>query len=746
MFSFLSPEKLARRSARHPWITIGVWALVIVLAMAAATTTKISHATDSGDSEAARAMRLVEQLHGPMPARETVIVASTASTVDDPAFRAFVEGLVAEIRALEGVVTMAHTHYEMPDAGLASADGSKTLIPVFLAAEAMHADSEARPLFDLLAKANGRDGFEVLTVGDGSLNRELMKASQDDLKRSEIIGLPAALVVLVVVFGAAVAAGIPVVIGILGIVVAMGITGALSNLVGINSYVHNMIVMIGLAVGIDYTLFIIERVREERRRGLAKIDAIVAAGSTASRAVLFSGITVIIALTSLLIVPDETFHGLSIGAVTAVVGAVAGALTLLPAVLSLLGDKINSLRLPGVQHRVQIDNENGFWGRASRQVMRHPVIAIVCSVALLLALAAPVTTMKLGTPGISDMPASLSSVRAFNILDQDFGAGRLAPTRVVVEGDPHSPAVQGAVNALRQKLATDTGFAEVGRVMIAPDRNVGGFEVILAGEATSKEARAAVERLRSQYIPEAFEGVDATVLVGGATAFEIDYVASMVRYLPLVIGFVLALSFLLLTVVFRSVVIPVKAMAMNLLSVGASYGLIVLVFQHGVGAEIFGFRQVETVVAWLPVFLFAVLFGLSMDYHVFLLTRIQERFQHTGDNRGSVSFGLRSTAHIITGAAAIMVVVFGAFAVGELVALQQLGFGLAVAVFIDATIIRSVLVPASMEMLGRLNWYFPSWLNWLPRLNIEGVPTTIGAPSGAEAAVPVYLAEAAGMD
>jgi RND superfamily putative drug exporter len=365
-----------------------------------------------------------------------------------------------------------------------------------------------------------------------------------------------------------------------------------------------------------------------------------------------------------------------------------------------------------------VDGE-GVWGRLANSVMRHPVYALVGSVAVLAVLAAPTATIKIGDPGISQLPQNINSVKGFNILNEDFSAGRLAPVEIVVQGDVNSAEVAAAVEALGGDLASDARFSNYSGLQVL-NENTGLVQVYIQGDSFGSEAQSALKQLRGDYIPAAFARADAEVLVGGGTAYQVDAVSLMKHYLPLVIGFVLTLSFVLLMVVFRSIVIPAKAIVMNLLSVAAAYGVIVAVFQHGVLADVLGFTRTDSVASFLPAFLFAILFGLSMDYHVFLLSRIQERFLKTGDNRLSVASGLQSTAHIITGAAAIMLVVFGAFALGDLVQLQQMGFGLAVAVFIDATLIRSILVPASMELLGERNWYLPSWLEWLPEVNIEG--------------------------
>ncbi|HEX5940042.1 MAG TPA: MMPL family transporter, partial [Dehalococcoidia bacterium] len=607
-----------------------------------------------------------------------------------------------------------------------SPDRQTTNLVVTMTARSEDAVTEVGPLLDFI-KDSGNEDFEVLTVGDGSVNKEVEEQFMADLLNGEMIGLPAAAIILLIVFGAAVAAGIPLITALLGIVLAMGITAIFGQFFELDDVVKNIIFMIGLAVGIDYTLFIVQRFREERQAGLAKVEAIVMAGNTAGRAVLFSGLTVIIALSGLFIVPESTFRGIAAGAISVVVAAVLIAMTLLPALLSLVGDRVNALRLPFRRQRTASDDKGGgFWTWSTGVVMRHPVISVVVSGGLLLAAAAPYATMKLGDPGLTEFPQGLQSVRAYQILNEDFSAGLITPTKVVIEADNvNSPEVRAAVQKLEADLAGDQRYEFTGEFQVSQDRNLAVYDIALDGDFMAEDARQAVKDLRADYVPAAFDGTDARVLVGGSSASSVDYLDTMNTYLPIVIAFVLALSFLLLLVVFRSIVIPIKAIAMNLLSVGAAYGLLVLVFQHGVGASLLGFQEADAITGFIPLFMFAILFGLSMDYHVFLLTRIQERYLKTGDNAGSVAYGLRSTAGIITGAAAIMVAVFAGFALGEMPQLQQMGFGLAVAIFLDATIVRSVLVPASMEMLGKWNWYLPTWLEWLPKVHVDGSPVDL---------------------
>lgn len=737
MGTLFSPARLARRSARHPWLTLGVWVLLVAAGIAAAGLMKIQTNSTMPGTDSAEAQQLLEDhLRGPEPVRETVIVTHPELTADRELYRTYVEGLVSELRALNGTVAHVVDYYESGDQSLVSSDGHRVIIPVILTGKQEDAKKTVEPVLETLAGRHDAAGFTLQTVGDGSLNKALGERFESDLSRAELIGIPAALVVLVIVFGAAVAAGVPVILSLLGIALAMGITGAMSRLAGVGDVAMNVLTMIGLAVGIDYTLFIVERFREERTAGRPKVEAIVAAGDTASRAVLFSGATVIIALAGMLIVPGE-FRGLAIGAIAAVIGAVGVALTLLPALLSLLGDKVNWLRLPGRKPKQTADLGAGFFGKTTSIVMRHPVISVTVSSALLIGAALPYFAINLGTPGLRDFPADLPPVQAYKILDQEFSAGRIAPTHIVIKGDMRSENLSAAVERLRSELAIDPSFTAMGQLETNADSSVGSIDVILQGDSQGPAALDAIGRLRNTYIPSAFKGVDARVLVGGSSAGAVDYINSMNHYLPIVITFVLALSFVLLMMVFRSIVIPIKAILMNLLSVGAAYGLLVLVFQEGVGADLLGFQQSDSIAAFIPIFLFGILFGLSMDYHVFLLSRIQERYMKTGDNAEAVAYGLRSTAHIITGAAAIMMVVFSGFAMGDMLPLQQTGFGLAVAVFIDATVVRSVLVPASMELLGARNWYLPSWLEWLPKITVEGGYAEQDRPAPAPAHHPV---------
>ena len=751
--SLLSTEGLARASARRPWFVVGTWAAVIVASivaigalLASGLTTEVSL---TNDPESQRAENLLEdRLRGPEPTNEIVIVRSETATVDDPQFQATVEGLYADISALGPEIVAGGTNfYQSNDPSLVSEDRHTTILPFAMAGDHEEAEDNIGGVLDVVDRANGTEGFEVLIAGGASFADEFQGQAEKDLQRGESFGIPIALLVLILVFGSLIAAGIPLLLGILAIAVAVGISALLGQVFQLSFFITNVITMMGLAVGIDYSLFIVSRYREERGKGLEKHDAIATTGGTASRAVFFSGITVVVALMGMLLIPSTIFRSLAAGAIIVVLISIVMSLTLLPAMLGLLGDKVNALKVPIIgRGAIAADHEKrgGFWDRVTGVVMKYPVISLVASAALLIALAIPYININTGSAGVSTLPESLRARQGFEILRSEFSAGLVTPAEIAIEGDVNGEAVQSALADLDATLAEHPEFGQ-GTFTANEDGSVALYSVPINGDATSNEVLDSVRVLRSDYIPAAFNGVDAKVLVGGQTAGSIDYIKTTSDYTPIVIGFVLLLSFILLTVVFRSIVVPIKAIIMNLLSVGAAYGILVLVFQEGIGNEIFGFQQVDIIEAWVPLWTFSILFGLSMDYHVFLLSRIRERFDHTGDNREAVAFGVRSTAGIITGAALIMAAVFMGFALGDLVMFQQMGFGLAVAVLLDATVVRAVLVPSTMTLLGKANWYLPRWLEWLPDLrereSREGAPVTAsgqqaaqrGAAGGAEA-------------
>jgi uncharacterized membrane protein YdfJ with MMPL/SSD domain len=714
-------ERLARVSAAHPWRVIGAWIAAVVLAAAASAflmgeLTTEGHPTNNPESE--RAETALARAFPRKPnefVTDIVVIRSERYPVGAPEFRAFVRQAVAQGRQ-SGAVAGFRDYYSTNDQSLVSLDRHGLAIPINIP------DTDlAGRVVEVVERADRDPDFTVAVTGDQTMDNDFNELSQSDLKEGELqFGAPAALVVLLLVFGSVVAGLIPLLIAILSIAVAVGLVALFSQAFELSVFFINMLSGMGLALGIDYSLFILSRYREERARGLVQHEAIAGAGATASRAVFFSGTAFVVAMLGMLIVPNNIMRSLALGAILVGMVSVVAALTLLPALLGLLGDRINSGRIPliGRASLAQGDREAGFWHAIVERVLRRPALSLVATAGLLVALAIPVFGLEIGTNGVSTLPDRLASKRGFIELQRSFPEVTTDPAEIVV-AEGYDGAADAALFRLRDRLAPDPRFGR-GEIRLPPDQNVAVLSVPVRGDSASSEAVEAVRELRSELVPEAFAGTDATVYVGGDTAANIDYFDSVVDPAPIVLAFVLGLTFVLLTIVFRSIVIAAKGILLNLLSVGAAYGLLVLVFQHGFAADLLGFQQVDSIEAWVPLFLFSVLFGLSMDYQVFLLSRIKERYDQTGDTREAVAWGVSSTARIITGAALIVIVVFLGFAMGDLVMFQQMGFGVAIALLLDATVIRSVLLPSAMVLLGRWNWYLPRWLGWLPRLQMEG--------------------------
>ncbi len=729
----LSTTTLARGAATRPWLTVGVWAAALLAAAAAivfllpgSLTAQYTFLNNPGSKTGQNL--LASRMNLPQKANEVVVVRSRTLTTADPAFRAAVLSLQAKIAALgPSVVDSVGSAFRGGTPALISADRHTTILPIVMAGDLTQAEKNIDKVHAIVHAADGKAGLDTLITGTASIQSDFSQAASHDLQRGETIGMPIALIILLIVFGAVIAAGLPIVLALIAITLAVALTALLGQTFSVSVFAINMISMMGLATGIDYSLFIVSRYREERAHGREKLDALSVTGGTASRAVLFSGLTVVLALAGLLLVPTNIFASLAIGAICVVSMSVLAALTLLPAVLSLLGDHIDSLKVPYLGRRLLANKAAGkpsAPARVAQRAMRRPALALTIGVAVLLLCALPALGMKTGVSGVSSLPDSFQSKQAFGVLERQFSAGQVNPVQIVVAGRVNTPAVQSAVARLKGELARDPAFGPV-QYTAAKAGDLALLSVPVNGDATGKLALDQVTRLRSTFVPQAFGSSGASIYVTGQTAFNLDYINAVNSHFAWVFALVLGLSFVLLLVAFRSIVIPIKAIIMNLLSVGAAYGLITLVSLRGVGATLFGFQHVAVVEQWVPLFLFSVLFGLSMDYQVFLLSRIKEVWDRTGDNTLAVTTGVNATAGIITGAALIMVAVFSGFAAGNLVMFQQMGFGLAVAVLLDATLIRTILVPAAMKLLGKWNWYLPSWLEWLPHLSIEGAPAPL---------------------
>jgi RND superfamily putative drug exporter len=730
-------ESVARACARRRWWTVGIWAAAIALALFATITmlgdALVTDVTFTSDPESMVAYELMNERLGTDTTMldEMIIVRSNTLTVDDPAFAGQVNGLYGELVAMgPDVVTGAITYYMVPEPSLVSADRHSTLIPFKMPLENYEKIAD---IYAMGEKYN-TGGFEIYHTGSAAFMEDSMKLSDDTMATGETVGIAIALVVLAIVFGAIAAAFLPVLLGIAAIVVALGLTALVGQTMDLTFMITSMITMMGLAVGIDYSLFILTRFREERARGLEKMDAIGTAGSTASRAIFYSGLTVMLALVGLVMFPLSIFISMGIGALLVVFASIAASMTLLPALISIFGDKVNALRIPFIQRPRKApahEEADGFWAWITRTVTRVPAVSLLIAVAILGAAIIPFFGKINGMSGITAMPDYLPAKQGYMVLQRDFHMGLDSPTMIVIDGDITAPEAQAAIAGLQEKLCADTFYASV---MVAPypQLNMAVISARLTGDTNSPEALDSVSVIRTEYIPATFGGTAAKAMVTGEPAFMLDYNQITSDYTPIIFTFVLALSFIVLLLAFRSIVIPATAIIMNLLSVGASYGLIVLVFQKGVLHEFLGFTQVASIETWLPLFLFAVLFGLSMDYQVFLLSRIREHFRQHNNNSDAVAFGLRSTGKLITGAALIMVAVFAGFALSDMVMMQQMGFGLAVAVFLDATLVRCVLVPATMKLLGRRNWYLPRWLEWIPNISLGESSAAVKAQQAPE--------------
>ena len=705
-----STERLARGCAARPRLTLALWGVAVLIAVVLVATSLhglSSQGNVEGSPESTRAKDAIARAFPGVVASEkqdVIVATSSRYTVDSPRFRAFARRLQAALAAT-GEVRGAHEV-------AVSRDGHSALVSVQI-----RSDSGAHPVEQVVEKANGGP-FEVGITGFHSTGYDFGKQSQTDLEKGELaFGLPAALIVLVLVFGAVFAGLVPVLMAILSIIVALGFVAVISLEFSLSVFIVNMLTGMGLALGIDYSLFVVSRYREERGHGLAKEDAIARTGATASRAVLFSGSTFVIALLGMFIVPTSIMRSLALGAILVGIVSVAAALTLLPALLSIVGDRVNSMRVPYLGRNLgRADTAEGrFWKRIVDAVLRRPALSLVLSVGAMLLLAAPIFGLHIGANGVSTLPSSLPSKQGYVLLQRAFPVQNPEPVRVVaVGGDP--ARVQRDLAQLNRRLAAEGSF---GAGAIQSRRAVALLTSPVRGDPVGGAAVTAVRDLRANVIPSIFAGSGAKVYVGGVTAENVDYFDAVTNPTPYVLLFVLGLSFILLTVAFRSIVVALVSVLLNLLSVGAAYGLLTLVFLDGHGAGLFGFQHTHVIDAWVPLFLFSVLFGLSMDYQVFLMSRIKERYDASGSTHDAVVGGVATTARIITGAALIIVVVFAGFAAGKLVMFQQMGFGVAIALLLDATVIRSVVLPSTLALLDRRSWYLPHWLEWLPHVEVE---------------------------
>ena len=715
--------RIASWSARHRWWVIAASVLVIVLAMFVLNTVETKTLDYNGEGESAAGADLInDRFEFNSAPTEQLVFSNPSRDAQDPGFRSTVAGLVQQLRALPEVASVA-SYYDTGDSAMLSEDGHVVLAQVVIEDGVIDAEDNIEAILDTVrAGAANASGFEIVMAGDTSLIKQVEEIDKEDFKSMIVVTMVLALVLMLIAFRAAVAAVLPLVLAVGSIFAALGVAAVVSQVYPMVESLEQIVLLIGMAVGVDYSLLIVSRYRSERKAGKPKLEAIAAASNTTGRAVFYAGVTVLLSLAGLVFTDSSIFISVSVGLIIVVSLALLGSLTLLPAMLAVLGDNVNRLRLPIIGR--EGGNGGGVWGAITDKVLARPGLYATVTAGALIALAVPVLWLNLAWPSGSDAyHDAVEGKRALELMEENFSASLAQPAFVIVDDpDVNSATVQAAVANLIENVESDGAFAPPFETRVNRAGDLLYVAVPLVDSTDVDVAEDAVRHLRQDIIPGAFAGSDAQVFVTGVSAGSLDFTDQMVGSAAYVFGFVLGLAFLLLLVMFRSIVIPLKAISLNLLSVGAAYGVVVMVLQWGWGISVLGSDATGVVVPWLPLFLFAILFGLSMDYHMLMLGRIKESYDQGHSNEESVSRGIKLTAGQITSAAAIMVGVFGTFALGRGVDTQQMGVGLGVAVLIDATVIRSVLLPASMKLLGDRNWYLPSWLEWLPKLGSAEEP------------------------
>ena len=743
--------RAGRWSAQHRKIAIFGWLALVILAVVVGGALGTRHIKDEnqGNGESRTAAQVIAKAGLKERATEQVLVQSRGSLrAEDPAFRAAVLDVQRRV-AQNRYVTELTGPYERGHSGQIAPSDRSALVIFQIRGNKDLSKKRVGPVLAAVAAAQrAHPQLRVEEVGDASAAKALDKAFTDDFKKAETLSLPITLLILLVAFGALVAAGLPLLLGLTAVLATLGVLGPISHLWAVDQAVQSVVLLIGLAVGVDYSLFYIRREREERAAGRSEKTALDVAAATSGRAVLVSGFTVMAAMAGLYITGNVTFASFGTGTILVVAIAMLGSISVLPAVLSKLGDRIDKGRPPGLS-RLRRRAGGGGWAWIVDRVLRHPVISVVAAGGLLVVLAIPAFSMHTVDTGVNGLPPQLAITKTLKRVEREFPGGPL-PAQVVVQAkDVNAPAVQAGIKQI-ELGALGTGLMrEPIEVRVNRDRTVAVVSVPLAGNGTDSTSNRALAALRNTVLPQTIEKVPgAQVHVGGMTAGSHDFNRQMKSRAPWVFAFVLGLAFCLLMVTFRSIVIPLKAIVLNLLSVGAAYGVLVWVFQYGHLQKALGFKSNGGVTSWLPLFLFVILFGLSMDYHVLILSRVREAFDRGSRTEDAVATGIKATAGVVTSAAAVMVAVFGIFATLSSLDFKMMGVGLATAVLIDATIVRAVLLPATMKLLGDWNWYLPKWLEWLPHVAHEpaaAVALAASTPAGAPVPAGAAGSPAAGI-
>jgi RND superfamily putative drug exporter len=722
----MQPKGLAARaahwSAGHRKTAIFGWLAFVVIAFmlgGAIGTQKIKD-SDMGNGSSKVADQAIARANFPDKDSEQVLVQSRGTVrAGDPAFKAAVADLVARLDRTPHV-TEIESPYAKGNQGQISRDGRSALVAFTIPGDAdLAKDRVGATLSTTAAAQAAHPQLRIEQFGGASADKALSKAFSDDFSKAETLSLPITLAILIVAFGALIAAGVPLLLGLTAVATTIGLLAPISQIFPMDESVNSVVLLIGLAVGVDYSMFYLRRKMEEVDAGRSEQAALEFAAATSGRAVLISGLTVMIAMAGMFLAGSVVFESMAVGTILVVAVAVLGSLTVLPAMISLLGRRIEWLRVPVIgRMRHRGHGESRAWGWVLDRVLRRPIVSAVAAAAILLVLAIPAVKLHPINPGVAGLPRSLPIMQTYDRIEAAFPGGALPAVVAVQAKDVTSPQVQAGIAALTRRALHTPGMSGPITTTTAPDHSVEIVQIPLAGNGTDKTSEAALERLRGTVIP-ATVGTVAKADVSGLTAGSKDFNDVMQARLPIVFAFVLGLAFILLLVTFRSVVIPLKAIVLNLLSVGASYGVVTYVFQEGHGEGLLGFTSIGGITSWLPLFLFVVLFGLSMDYHVFILSRIRESVDRGMSTRAAVAHGIKSTAGVVTSAAVVMVAVFSIFGTLSALEFKQMGVGLAVAVLLDATLVRAVLLPSAMTLLGERNWYLPAWLEWIPRVRHE---------------------------
>ena len=670
-------------------------------------------AIDQFSGEARDAEQALEDA-GLRPTEEVVFVQSDELTVEDPEFQAAISDVIDRLTPIQYV---ENVQSPLTGDNEISADGHAALVGFEIAGDSTETKDRVDPtLAAVAAVQNAHPDLDIEQFGGASADQAIDKVIQDDLAKAGMLSLPITLIILIITFGTLVAAGLPLLIGLTSVMAALGLVAITSHLFPADGNLPAVILLIGLAVGVDYSLFYLRREREERAAGRSERASLEAAAATSGRAVLISGVTVIVAMAGMFISGDKAFVSFAEGSILVVAIAMFASLTILPAMLSWLGDRVEKGRVPLLGRR-RPAGESRFWTALTGRVMRRPGVAILIAGGLLVALAIPALQLKSVTSGVDDFPQDLPVIQTYNKVKEVFPTEGVTATAVVEADDVRSGPAAAGIAGMVADIEGSDAFRPGTEVIYSEDGTVAEINIPTPGNGTDAPSVNALNELRDEIIPATVGGVEGTTVnVTGDAASSEDFANNLNSRLPLIFAFVFGLAFLLLLVTFRSIVIPIKAIVLNLLSVGAAYGVLVLVFQNGNLESLLGFTSNGGVTNWLPLFLFVVLFGLSMDYHVFILSRVKELYDRGMSTDEAVQRGISTTAGTVTSAAFVMVGVFSVFVTLAFLDFKELGLGLAVAVLIDATVIRGVLLPASMKVLGDWNWYLPSWLEWLPHV------------------------------